>query len=165
MANISQTLYTNSFLGSFLMSPIQMGSLSVNNSVTDISCLGTFKESKITFQMVSLLSTYQAGSGHVRLWMGWGQITFHISSGLLACHVKRVSKFLMSSGLLPFHCQAGYGHSVVKRVMDFPLSNRLWTFRCQAGYWLSRCQEGYWLPLSSGYRISFVKRLAGFGLF
>jgi hypothetical protein len=43
MANISLTLYTNSFFGSVLMSPIQLGSLSVNNSVTNISRLGTFK--------------------------------------------------------------------------------------------------------------------------
>jgi hypothetical protein len=43
MANISLTLYTNGFFGSVLMSPIQMGSLSVNNSVTNFSRLGTFK--------------------------------------------------------------------------------------------------------------------------
>jgi hypothetical protein len=43
MANISLTLYTNSFFGSILMAPIQMGSLIVNNSVTNISRLGTFK--------------------------------------------------------------------------------------------------------------------------
>jgi hypothetical protein len=43
MANISLTLYTNGFFGSILKSPIQMGSLSVNNSVTNISCLGTLK--------------------------------------------------------------------------------------------------------------------------
>jgi hypothetical protein len=43
MANISLTLYTNGFIGSVLMSPIQMGSLRVNNSVTNISRLGTFK--------------------------------------------------------------------------------------------------------------------------
>ena len=43
MANISLTLYTNGFFGSILKSPIQMGSLSVNNSVTNISRLGTFK--------------------------------------------------------------------------------------------------------------------------
>ncbi len=43
MANISLTLYTNSFFGSILMSPIQMGSLSVNNLVTNISRWGTFK--------------------------------------------------------------------------------------------------------------------------
>jgi hypothetical protein len=42
MANISLTLYTNAFFGSILKSPIQMGSLSVNNSVTNISRLGTF---------------------------------------------------------------------------------------------------------------------------
>jgi hypothetical protein len=42
MANISLTLYTNGFIGSVLMSPIQMGSLRVNNSVTNISRLGTF---------------------------------------------------------------------------------------------------------------------------
>ncbi len=42
MPNISLTLYTNSFFGSILMSPIQMGSLSVNNLVTNISRLGTF---------------------------------------------------------------------------------------------------------------------------
>ena len=43
MANISLTLYTNGFIGSVLMSPIQMGSLRVNNSVTNILRLGTFK--------------------------------------------------------------------------------------------------------------------------
>ncbi len=48
MANISLTLYTNGFIGSVLMSPIQMGSLRVNNSVTNISRLGTFKDSGST---------------------------------------------------------------------------------------------------------------------
>jgi hypothetical protein len=42
MPNISLTLYTNIFFSSILMSPIQMGSLSVNNSVTNILRLGTF---------------------------------------------------------------------------------------------------------------------------
>ncbi len=42
MANISPTLYTNRFLGSVFKSPIQMGSLSVNNSVKNISRFGTF---------------------------------------------------------------------------------------------------------------------------
>jgi hypothetical protein len=41
MANISLTLSTNGFFGSVLMSPIQMGSLSVNNSVTNFSRLGS----------------------------------------------------------------------------------------------------------------------------
>ena len=44
MANISLTLYTNGFFGSVLKSPIQIGTLSVNNSVTNISRLGTFKQ-------------------------------------------------------------------------------------------------------------------------
>jgi hypothetical protein len=43
MGNINPTVYTNGFFGSFLKSPTQMGSLSVDNSVTNISCLGTFK--------------------------------------------------------------------------------------------------------------------------
>ncbi len=43
MANLSLTLYTNAFFGSILKSPMQMGSLSVNNSVTNISRWGTFK--------------------------------------------------------------------------------------------------------------------------
>jgi hypothetical protein len=43
MANISLTLYTNGFFGLVLKSPTQMGSLSINNSVTNISRLGTFK--------------------------------------------------------------------------------------------------------------------------
>jgi hypothetical protein len=43
MANISLTPYTNRFFGSFLKSPTQMGSLSINNSVTNISRLGTFQ--------------------------------------------------------------------------------------------------------------------------
>jgi hypothetical protein len=42
MANISLTLYTNRFFGSALKSPTQMGSLNGNNSVTNISYLGTF---------------------------------------------------------------------------------------------------------------------------
>jgi hypothetical protein len=41
--NISLTLYTKGFFGSFLKSPTQMGSLSINNSVPNISRLGTFK--------------------------------------------------------------------------------------------------------------------------
>jgi hypothetical protein len=44
MAIISLKLYTNGFIGSVLMSPIQMGSLRVNNSVKNISRLGTFKK-------------------------------------------------------------------------------------------------------------------------
>jgi hypothetical protein len=43
MMNISITLYRNKFFGAVLKSPIQRGSLSVNNSVTNISWLGTFK--------------------------------------------------------------------------------------------------------------------------
>jgi hypothetical protein len=43
MTNISITLDTNKFFGAVLKSPIQRGSLSVNNSVTNISRLGTFK--------------------------------------------------------------------------------------------------------------------------
>jgi hypothetical protein len=46
MANISLVLYTNGFFGSALKSPIQMGSFSVNNSVTNISRLGTSKVTK-----------------------------------------------------------------------------------------------------------------------
>ncbi len=42
MVNISLTLYTKGLFGSFLKSPTQMGSLSINNSVTNISRLGTF---------------------------------------------------------------------------------------------------------------------------
>ena len=43
---ISLTLYTNGFFGSVLKLPTQMGSLSMNNSVTNISRLGTFKNFK-----------------------------------------------------------------------------------------------------------------------
>ncbi len=43
MGNISLTLHTKVFFGSFLKSPTQMGSLCINNSVTNISRLGTFK--------------------------------------------------------------------------------------------------------------------------
>jgi hypothetical protein len=42
MGNINPTVCTNGFFGSFLKSPIQMGSLSVDNSVTNFSSLGTF---------------------------------------------------------------------------------------------------------------------------
>ena len=44
MGNTSLTLSTKVFFGSFLKSPTQMGSLSINNSVTNISRLGTFKD-------------------------------------------------------------------------------------------------------------------------
>jgi hypothetical protein len=46
MVNISLTLYTKGFFGSFVKSPTQMGSLSINNSVTNISRLGTFKRTE-----------------------------------------------------------------------------------------------------------------------
>jgi hypothetical protein len=42
MANISLTLYTNVFFGSALKLPIQIGTLSIDNSVRNISRLGTF---------------------------------------------------------------------------------------------------------------------------
>jgi hypothetical protein len=48
MVNISLTLYTNGLFGSVLKSPIQMGWLSKNNSVTNISRLGTFNETWIS---------------------------------------------------------------------------------------------------------------------
>jgi hypothetical protein len=48
MANISLTLYTIGFFGSILKSPTQRGSLSVNNSDTNISRLGTFNTSLLT---------------------------------------------------------------------------------------------------------------------
>jgi hypothetical protein len=44
MENISLILYTKGFFGSVLKSPTQMGSLIINNSVTNISRLGTFKK-------------------------------------------------------------------------------------------------------------------------
>jgi hypothetical protein len=43
MASISLALFTNGFFGSVLKSPIQRGSLSMNNLVKNISGLGTFK--------------------------------------------------------------------------------------------------------------------------
>jgi hypothetical protein len=54
MVNISLTLYTKGFFGSFLKSPTQMGSLSINNSVTNISRLGTFKVSFFKINFVQL---------------------------------------------------------------------------------------------------------------
>ncbi len=47
MANDSLTIHTIRFFGSFLKSPIQMGWLSIMNSVTNISRLGTFKIAKL----------------------------------------------------------------------------------------------------------------------
>ncbi len=44
MENISLILYSKGFFGSVLKSPTQMGSLSINNSVMNISGLGTFKQ-------------------------------------------------------------------------------------------------------------------------
>jgi hypothetical protein len=54
MVNISLTLYTNGFIGSVLKSPTQMGSLGINNSVTNISRLGTFKQRKVLDANISL---------------------------------------------------------------------------------------------------------------
>ncbi len=62
MTKISLTLYTNGFYGSILKSPIQMGSLSVNNSVTNISRLGIFK------QLMKRAPCLMGGSGE-----GWGE--------------------------------------------------------------------------------------------
>ncbi len=50
MQNISLILYTKGFFGSVLKSPTQMGSLSINNSVTNISRLGTFKSLRKNIQ-------------------------------------------------------------------------------------------------------------------
>jgi hypothetical protein len=57
MVNIILTLYTKGFFSSFLKSPTQMGSLSINNFVTNISRLGTFK-----YALSSLGSPKQAFS-------------------------------------------------------------------------------------------------------
>ncbi len=83
MENISLILYTKGFFGSVLKSPTQMGSLSINNSVTNISRLGTFKTKK--FCMVfykSYPSTWYIGYLYVnpevepekRLWGGGGVV-------------------------------------------------------------------------------------------
>ncbi len=44
MVNISIILYANYFFGSDFRSPTQIGSLSINNAVTNISRLGTFED-------------------------------------------------------------------------------------------------------------------------
>ncbi len=46
------------FFGSVLMSPIQMGSLSVNNSVTNFSRLGTFKDPRHRFHRINVRINY-----------------------------------------------------------------------------------------------------------
>ncbi len=60
MANISLILYTNGFFGSVLMSPIQVGSLRVNNSVTNFSRLGTFKDGMYVWELGDLLGRWVA---------------------------------------------------------------------------------------------------------
>jgi hypothetical protein len=67
MANISLTPYTNSFFGSFLKSPTQMGSHSINNSVRNISRLGTFKHTKMR-RLWILLSQPEKFSFYFTLW-------------------------------------------------------------------------------------------------
>jgi hypothetical protein len=59
MENISLILYTKGFFGSVLKSPTQMGSLSINNSVTNISRLGTFKH---LFKLHSNAQGFAAGA-------------------------------------------------------------------------------------------------------
>jgi hypothetical protein len=61
MANNSLTIHTNRFYALVLKSPIQMGWLSIINSVTNISRLGTFKEdisADITFYQIHLAGQY-----------------------------------------------------------------------------------------------------------
>jgi hypothetical protein len=50
MTNNSLTILTNRFFALFLKSPIQMGWLSIINSVTNISRLGTFNRSPLLTQ-------------------------------------------------------------------------------------------------------------------
>jgi hypothetical protein len=56
MGNINPTVYTNGFFGSFLKSTTQMGSHSVDNSVTNISRLGTFNANVCGSKMDDALS-------------------------------------------------------------------------------------------------------------
>jgi hypothetical protein len=59
MVNISLTLYTKDFFGSFLKSPTQMGSLGINNSVTNISRLGTFNVLRLEVSVYNVYITDQ----------------------------------------------------------------------------------------------------------
>ncbi len=76
MANISLTLYTNVFFGSALKLPIQIGTLSTDNSVRNISRLGTFKDTK----------------NHHRLLAFHCQHVDWSSSGLDNCQVRNYKK-------------------------------------------------------------------------
>jgi hypothetical protein len=61
MANVSLSLYTNGFFGSVLKSLTQMGSLSINKSVTNISRQSTFKEDNAKiFVRLQVKSKYPA---------------------------------------------------------------------------------------------------------
>ncbi len=78
MANISLTLYTNAFFGLILKSPLQMESLSVNNSVTNISRLGTFNEQVFRRPVLatpppppSNISVLKFNDRLTRFWRGW----------------------------------------------------------------------------------------------
>jgi hypothetical protein len=71
MANISLTLYRNGFIGSVLKSPIQMGSLRVNNSVTNISRLGTFKQRDINSYYMPLLYLEDCRSPKPSSYLHW----------------------------------------------------------------------------------------------
>jgi hypothetical protein len=69
MGNINPTVYTNRFFGSFLKSPTQMGSLSVDNSVTNISRLGTFN---ICNRSNTILTTcLKCTVSHLCFWNKW----------------------------------------------------------------------------------------------
>jgi hypothetical protein len=65
MENISLTLYTNGFFGSVLKSCFQMGSLSVINSATNISRLGTFERWPVKAD--SLFDSY--GCRRAQIWI------------------------------------------------------------------------------------------------
>jgi hypothetical protein len=63
MGNINPTVYTNGFFGSFLKSPTQMGSFSVDNSVRNISRLGTFNVRKVTGGLCHLYTNVRESDG------------------------------------------------------------------------------------------------------
>ncbi len=110
MANISLILYTEGFFGSVLKSPTQMGSLSINNSVTNISRLGTFKYFRYLLKVVYLIKiwfrTFQVPSGCTLRYMTYNVSIPESFFPIIFIHVKNTS-FTLAEG----HCFSDFGLS------------------------------------------------------
>ncbi len=124
MANNSLTIHTNRFFASVLKSPIQMGWLSIINSVRNISRLGTFKRVWLEifdFQFFSWVS------------LPPGPLVSHGSISNFYENLRRYSHFFVDTGNKLFISDNDTGENV-SLLLLLPLINYC---RCCWHRWLS----------------------------